>query len=273
MIGSLGRDRVHWLVLVALVAACNGAAAPLFLAVERQGVLAALLNTLGLSPIFWFVMFAAGVIAFEAGPESALRRADWAVLAVVFILALVPVVSAGSAAVLLGGLWLVASSRADSRGRRAGIVLLALTTSLIWGHLFLALLGDRIVSVDGRFVAWLAGTEAQGNLVGFSDGGKPMMIAYGCSSLHNLTMAIQFWVAITQLFRIPVSRNSLLVLAVAIFGNVLVNGVRLATIAHNREAFDYWHTGGGGTLFAWAAVVTVAVIVMLGSHVLAPRGI
>ncbi len=271
MIAPPGRDRVHWLVLAALIAASNGVAAPVFLAIEKQGALGALLNTFGVSPIFWFVMFIAGAIAFEPDRESPLRSADKWVLALILLLALIPVVSAGSAGVLLAGLWLASSGSSGSRARRSGLVLLALTTSLIWGHLFLAFLGDRIVSLDGQFVAWLAGTQAQGNLVGFNDGGKPMMIAYGCSSLHNLTMAIQFWVAITQLLRIPLSRGSLLLLAAAIAGNVLVNGLRLATIAHNREAFDYWHVGGGGTLFAWAAVITVAVIVMVGSHALAPR--
>ncbi|MFM5950726.1 MAG: archaeosortase/exosortase family protein, partial [Novosphingobium sp.] len=248
MILAPGRDRVHWLVIAALVAACNGVASPVFLAIESKGLVPALLNTFGLSPIFWFVMFIAAGIAFEEERESRLSRFDTGIVAAVLALAFIPIVSAGSAAVLLAGAWLTVSSAAGSRGRRAGIVLLALTTSLIWGHLFLAMLGDRIVSIDGRFVAWLAGTEAQGNLVGFSDGGKPMMIAYGCSSLHNLTMAIQFWVAITQLLRIPLGRGSLLVLAAAVVGNVLVNGVRLATIAHNRDQFDYWHTGGGGML-------------------------
>ena len=271
MILAPGRDRVHWLVVAALVAACNGVAAPVFLSVESKGLVPSLLNTFGLSPIFVFVMFIAAAIAFENEGESRLGRFDIGVLGLVLVLAFVPIVSAGSAAVLLAGAWLTFSSTAGSRGRRTGIVLLALTTSLIWGHLFLALLGDRIVSIDGRFVAWLAGTEAQGNLVGFSDGGKPMMIAYGCSSLHNLTMAIQFWVGITQLLRIPLGRGSLLVLAAAVIGNVLVNGVRLATIAHNRDQFDYWHTGGGGMLFGWIAVITVAAIVMMGSHALAPR--
>lgn len=271
MIALPGRDRVHWLVTAALLAACNGLAAPLLIAVQQRGLGGAVLGTFGINPIFWFALLVAGAIAFEPEAEDRLGQADLAVVVGVVALAVIPIVSAGSAGVLLAGGWLAWRGSTGSRARRSGLVLLALTASLIWGHFFLMFLGDRIVALDGSFVAWLAGTEARGNLVGFDDGGKPMMIAFGCSSLHNLTMAIQFWVAMTQLLKIPFGPRSLLVLLAAVLANVLVNGLRLATIAHNRSEFDYWHTGGGGTLFAWIAVATVATVVMMGCYALAPR--
>lgn len=271
MIAALGRDRSHWLALAAAVGACNGVAAPLLGAAGRQGVLATLANTGGINPVFWLAALIALMIAFEPEAEQPLTRADRTVTATVLALALTPVVSAGSAGVLLAGGWLWWTSRPGSRGRRTGLVLLALTTSLIWGHFALMFLGDRIVALDGGFVAWLAGTSARGNLVDFSDGGKPMLIAYGCSSMHNFTMAVQFWVAITQLLRIPFGWRSVMVMVAAIVANILVNGLRLATIAHNQAEFDYWHTGGGGTLFAWLAVLTVAAIVTLGCNALTPR--
>ena len=271
MMAMLGRDRAQWLVVAALVAACNGIAAPLLLAIERKGWLGALFDTGGVNPIFWFAGFVAAAIAFDCDIEDRLDRWDLLVVALVLALAFVPVVSAGSAGVLLAGAWLYLRSAAGSRGRRAAIVLLALTTSLVWGHLFLMFLGDRIVMLDGRFVAWLAGSSAEGNLVANVGGPGKILIAYGCSSLHNVTMAIQFWVAMTQLLRIPISARVVLLGLAAVVGNVLVNGLRLATIAHNPDRFDYWHTGGGGTIFAWAAVFTVAVIVMAGCHALAPR--
>lgn len=273
MLIGLGRDRAHWLVVAALVAACNGLAGSLFSAVARKGPVGALFDTGGINPIFWFALLVAGAIAFEPDEPVPSDRRDWVVIAAVLLLAALPVVSAGSAGVLLAAAWLGWTSPAGSRGRRAALVLLALTASLIWGHFALMFLGDRIVALDGGFVGWLAGTESQGNIVGFSDAGKPMMIAYGCSSLHNLTMALQLWVAMTQLLRIPFGWKSALVGLAAVVANVFVNGLRLATIAHNRESFDYWHTGGGGALFAWAAVVTVAAVVMLGCHALAPRRI
>ena len=131
--------------------------------------------------------------------------------------------------------------------------------------------GDRLVALDGRFVAWLAGTSANDNLVDFTTTGKPFMIAYPCSSMHNITMAIQLWVAMTQQLRIPIGLGALLVGLTAIVANILVNGARLTTIAHNRADFDYWHVGNGGTVFAWLAVFMVAIILMAGCYALAPR--
>lgn len=79
----------------------------------------------------------------------------------------------------------------------------------------------------GQFVAALAGTNANGNLVMFADGTKPILVGYPCSSMHNMTAAIMLWAAVTQLLRIPVGPHSLAICAVAMAGNVLVNGMRL----------------------------------------------
>ena len=272
MVSVFGRDRVQWLAVAALVAACNGISGSLLATFAREGLISAVFGTGGINPIFWFAMLAAGIIAFEPDRDAPLLTTpDRLVVAATFALALLPVVSAGSAGVLLAGGWLWLTGSQGSRSRRAGLVLLALTASLIWGHIVLMLIGERLVALDGSFVAWLAGTSATGNLVDFEDGGRPMMIAYGCSSMHNLTMALQFWVAMTQLLRIPIGPKSLLIALAAVLANIMVNGARLATIAHNRADCDYWHTGGGGTIFAWIAVITVAGVVMLGCNALAPR--
>jgi exosortase/archaeosortase family protein len=229
------------------------------------------LGTFGINPIFWFVLVVAVAIAFEADEAAPLRRGDGPVAGAVLLLALVPVNWAASAGVLIAACWLLLTSPRGSRGRRVGVILLALTASLIWGHIVLILLGDWLVWLDARFVSWLAGTQSQGNLVSFTAGGNPFAVAYGCSSMHNITMAIQLWVAMIQLLRIPIGLRVILVGLAAIVGNVLVNGLRLATIAHNRETFDYWHEGSGSVLFAWAAIFVVAIIIMFGCNALAPR--
>lgn len=273
MLWLLGRDRVHWLSVAAAIAACNGAGSLLLGALERKGLLGAIASTGGVNPIFWFALLVAVSIAFEAEAVRRASRIDALVIAAVLVLAALPVVTTGSAGVLLAGGWLVWTGKKVSRERRAGFVFLALTASLIWGHFALMFLGDRFVAMDGTFVAWLAGTGAQGNLVNFTDGGKPMLIAYGCSSMHNITMALQFWAAVTQLWRIPFGWGSALVALGAITANVFVNGLRLATLAHNQSEFDYWHNGGGGTLFAWFAVIAVVTTVTLGCHAISRQRI
>jgi exosortase/archaeosortase family protein len=273
MLHILGRDRVHWLVVAGLIAACNGMAINVLTSVKYQGIGGAILGAFGVNPIFWFVMFAAAAIAFEPGDVAPTRRVDSLIAGAVFAMALSPIVLAASAGLLLATGWLLMTSPRGSRGRRAALVLLALTTSLIWGPMVMTLFGDRLVSLDAQFIALLAGTRAQGNLVDFSTPGNPLMIAYGCSSLHNITMALQLWVAITQQLRLRIERRVIIIGLAAVIGNILVNGVRIATIANHRSEFDYWHHGGGGSIFGWLAVVVVAVIVVLGCHALAPRRI
>ena len=270
---TFGRDRVQWLAVVALVAACNGVSFNVLWAITQLGAGGALLNTFGVNPIFWFALLVAMAIAFEPDGAAPLRRGDTPVVAAVLLLAMVPVQWAGSAGVLLAACWLMLTAPRGSRAGRVGMILLALTASLIWGHLVLMFIGDGLVSLDARFVGWLAGTSSQGNLVDFTVGGDPIMITYACSSMHNITMAIQLWVALTQLLRIPIGPRAVLVGLAAIGANILVNGLRLATIVHNRESFDYWHEGTGSFLFAWLAIFVVAIITMLGCNALAPRRI
>ncbi len=271
MLKALGRDRIHWFVVVAVIAACNGYAAIIFDSIRQRGFIGALLAGFAVSPVFWFALLVAAVIAFAPDDVTPMRRGDGLIIAVMAILALLPIQAAAAVALLIAAIWMLLTSPRASRGRRVGAVLLALTTSLIWGHVMLMLLGDVLVRLDARFVAWLAGSTAHDNLVDFTSGGGNMMIAYACSSLHNMTMAIQMWVAMTALLRIPVGPKSLLVGLAAVVANVMVNGIRLTTIAHDRAAYDYWHIGAGGAMFAWLAVVVVAFVVMFGCYALAPR--
>ena len=271
MLNLLGRDRVQWLAVMAAVAGCNALSYHIIWTITHLGVGAALINTFNVNPIFWFVLFVATAIAFETDDAATPRRGDGAIAVTVLLLALVPVNWAASAGVLIAAIWLVATSPSGSRGRRVGIILGALTASLIWGHIMQILFGDWLVGLDARFVSWLAGTRSQGNLVDFTGGGNPFAIAYGCSSMHNITMAIQLWVAMTQLLRLRLGLRVVLVGFAAIFANIFVNGLRLATIAHNPANFDYWHGGSGGVMFAWLAIFVVTLIVMIGCNALAPR--
>ena len=228
-------------------------------------------------PVVWFALFALGMIAFER-PESTsaapvasdapLDNRDLMVLVPAVAAVLLPVPALSALAVLLTGCWLYRSGGAASRARRCGVVVLALTGVLIWSHVFFAAAGPQLMAADARFVMMLSGTEARGNLLDFASEGPPMLIGYACSSLHNITKAVLFWAAMTQLLRIPIGKGSLLVCLAAIAVNALVNALRLSTIAHNRESFDYWHLGLGGAMFAWAGVIAVLLVVAGGCHAL-----
>jgi hypothetical protein len=267
-------DRTSWLALATIVAGVNALATTLLDSFAR-GWVYTLLDLGGVNPALWFALFAIARIAAEPNsavdPAPAMTLLDWAVFASVLAAAFMPVPLVGAAGVLAAALWLLLRGRAGSRARRVGVVTLALTSTLIWGRAVLVLVGEPLLSLDAAFVAWLAGTHSQGNLVYFAGEAQPFVIGFACSSMHNMTLAVLFWASLTQLLQIPIDRRAVSLCLAAMGVNLLVNGLRLAMIAHNQHAYDYWHSGPGGSLFAWAGLAAVAVVVGIGCVKLADR--
>lgn len=245
------------------------------LASFARGWVTTLLDLGGVNPALWFALFAIGSIAAESDEaedaRSAMTALDWMVFVAVLGTAFIPIPLVGAVGVFLAGLWLLLRGQKGSRARRIGVVALALTSMLIWGRAVLVLAGGPVLSLDASFVAWLAGTTAQGNLVYFAGEAQPFVIGFGCSSMDNMTLAVLFWAAMTQLLRIPLDRRSVLLCVVAMGANLFVNVLRLTVIAHKQQYYEYWHSGPGGMLFAWAGLAVVAVIVGVGCVRLADR--
>ena len=269
-LAAFGRDRTHWLVSVAVLDAVN-ARAPEMSDHGSYFTATAISHNFG-SPVLWLAMIAAAVIAFAQGREpEPLRRGDGAIVLAGLVAALLPMPRAGALMVAAIGACLVLTALAGSRAWRAGVVLSALAGTLVWGHFVLALVGRFVLPIDGALAGLFGQVVQTGNVLRFPDSNETMVIADGCSSLHNVTVALLLWATLTQLLEIRLSRASLGVCLAAILANVAVNVVRLVTLVHHRAAFDYWHSGGGGALFAWAGLTASAVIVYGGCFALAPR--
>ncbi len=269
-LAALGRDRAHWLVSVAVLDAVN-ARAPEMVDHGSYFTATALSHNFG-NPVLWFAVAVAAMIAFTADARSEpLRRGDALAIGAGLIAALLPMPRAGALLVAAIGAWLVLSSSAGSRALRSGVVLSALAGTLVWGHLVLALAGRFVLPLDGALAGLFGQVVQDGNVLRFPGTGDLMVIADGCSSLHNVTIALLLWATVTQLLEIPVSRASLVVCAGAILANVAVNIGRLVTLVHHHGSFGYWHSGTGGALFAWAGLMASALIVYGGCYVLAPR--
>ena len=269
-LAALARDRVHWLVSVAVLDAVN-ARAPEMIDHGSYFTANALSHNFG-SPVVWFAIVAAAMIAFASNaPTEPLRRGDCLMIAAGLIAALAPMPRAGALMVAAIGLWLALAAPGRSRARRCGVVLSALAGTLVWGHLVLALVGRYVLPIDGALAGLFGHVVQTGNVLRFPGSDEMMVIADGCSSLHNVTLALLLWASLTQLLDIGLSRASLAVCLGAIVANVAVNVGRLITLVHHHGSFGYWHSGAGGALFAWAGLVASAVIVYGGCYALAPR--
>lgn len=266
---TFGEDRAQWLAVAGLVAAVN-AMSTAVLALVHTADFAEVFHEAGaLNPVVLFALFAVAAIAFENDGSdksaAALDRRDAVAVAAVLLLSAVPAPAFAGLAVTVAGAWLWQRGELGSRSRRAALVLLALSTRLLWGKFVLLALGDHLLALDAKLVGLIAGAQAAHNTVAV-EGGADVLIGYACSSMHNITQALLLWAAFTQLLRIPLGKASLLVGLLAVLANVAVNGIRLATIVARPDHFEYWHSGAGGGLFAWAAMIAAGLVVGIGCH-------
>lgn len=246
-----------------LLLALNGLITQISVAAHDYGWLPATLNLFNISAIVWLALSACVALLWAERPGTTVQRGDGFLLGLAVVVALVPIPVASSVLLTLLSGWGIASGTPGSAMRRASLIALSLTAFLLWGRIGLAWGAGPLLTADASFVGLLANTRSVGNAVFFADGTK-FLIAPGCSSLHGVSLALILWTSVVQHFAIALGRRVWWTLALAVFGSILVNGVRLSIIAWNPHDFGYWHTGGGGLLFGWIALGAIAAIVYAG---------
>jgi len=214
----------------------------------------------GISAIIWFAMYAALKIGIEGESEPISRR-DLAVVGIVVFLSFLPLFFAAKGAVLLAGAYLFATSQAGSASRRVSLILLALTGPLVWGRLLLNVFAAPILSLDAHIVAIVTGYDVRGNLISAP---VNFLIAGGCSSVHNISIAILLWATAAALFGIRLDRRYLGVGALMIAWMFVLNIVRLSLLGIFPDYFEYVHVGGGAVMFAWFDLIGAALLAGFG---------
>ena len=247
-----------------VLAALNAQADQIIADLSWQSPIDALLNLGGVSALMWAAMFAAWSIGGEG--HRALRGGlDMAVLGLVVLLSFVPLSYSAQVGLLLCGMYLLLTADGSNDAeRRAAIVLLALTGPLIWGRLLLRLFEAPILAVDAHLVGAAIGTTVQGNIVHFPDGSGRFVVGDPCSSVHNMSLAIVLWTTSAMLFRIRMDRSYVMIGIAMCSLMFVLNIVRLSMLGLFPTHFDYWHTGGGAVLFAWAGLIGATLLAGFG---------
>ncbi len=176
--------------LAAGVAAINGSWTNIENSFAGGGLGGLLVDTGGISAVVWFALYAVIAIAREeSGALPSFRWTDAAVVAMLILASLIPTPLPASFAVLLAGSYFLVLPATPAE-RRIGTILLALTGTLIWGKLLLEVIAPTLLlRLDTQLVGQLSGTPAIGNTIGFVGGGH-FIVAPGCSSLHNMSLAL-----------------------------------------------------------------------------------
>jgi exosortase/archaeosortase family protein len=252
-----------WLVLTATLNAFAGVALRI---VPEHGIAFALFELFGISAILWAALAAALALLHADESDDPPTRPDLLVAALVVIGALLPVAPASSAALTLLAGWMIIRSPGASAGRRAGIVALSLTASLLWGRVFLALFSRPLLDIDTWLAGRLVGVRAVGNTLVFIDGSGGIAVAPGCSSWQGMSLALVFWVTVNQWFGVRFGWKPLGWCLLALGATVLVNVVRIGAMVHFPAHLDAIHHGYGWYLAMWTSLLLVCAICLFGAR-------
>ena len=261
---SADGSRAQLFAIVGCVAAVNGFSGKIATAVYSQPIASAILDLGGVSAIVWFAIGTLITIASSSTNTSALSSADRAVLGLTLLLSFVPLNFAAAVGLLFCGAYLAVVSIRESAERRIALIMIALTGPLIWGRFLLALIGPFLLRADAQLAGLLAGASVQGNVVSLPGEHGNLYVALGCSSVHNMSLAVLLFVAVTQVLALRNTPLLLLTCAGAMLAMAAVNVLRLATLARIPEYFDLIHTGWGGSLFGAVSFMAAGAVIVLG---------
>lgn len=256
--------RTRLFAIIGCVAAVNGFSGKIATALYSQPIMIAVLDLGGVSAIVWFAIGALITISSASATTSMPSRTDKAVLGLTLLLSFVPLNFAAAIGLLLCGAYLAATSTSDSADRRIALVMIALTGPLIWGRFLLALMGPFLLRVDAILAGLLAGARVQGNVVSLPGQYGNLYVALGCSSVHNMSLAVLLFITVTQVLRLGYSPRLLLTCGAAMLAMAAVNVLRLATLARMPQHFDVIHTGWGGSLFGAISFVAAGAVIVGG---------
>ena len=260
-------DRTRIVAFATGLAAINGIAPNITAGLREHGVIGLTFSLAGVSAIFWYALCVVASIAAEPGDADPARRSDIAFAGLIGLLALVPSAWGGAIGVLLAGAFLWRRGNRDRRARRIGLVLLALTGTLLWGRILLVVVAPSLLETEAQLVAALAGVPSQGNSVAFAGDAGKFVIAPACSSLHNISLALILWASLTQALDLPATPRRVAVAVAGMGAMILVNAIRLAMIARFPAHFDSLHYGVGEQVFGWASLIVAGLVIGAGIYV------
>lgn len=265
LVGSWVDSRAWLFAIIGCVATVNGFAGKIAVAIHSQSLAVTVFDLGGVSAITWFAIGSLFTIASEGTARSGMKPHDKAVASLTLALSFLPLNFAAAIGLLLCGAYLAATSAKGSSDQRIAILMIALTGPLIWGRFLLALMGPFLLGLDARLAGILAGAPVQGNVVGLRGGGS-LYVALGCSSVHNMSLAVLLFVTLTQTLRLRYTPLLVLTGVGAALAMAIVNVLRLATMARFPQYFDLLHTGWGGTLCGAISFLAAGAVIAWGIH-------
>ena len=235
----------------------------------------AFLNDLCAVGIFQYLAWYAVLrLLGSSDPTTAARSQDVLVIATLCLLLFLPTTRSIWIAALGIAIYLWIFSGGDLRVRAAGTVLGALSVQEFWGHVFFNLVAVPLLHVETAVVGTLLetarpGTMWQDNVI-TGPNGFGIIVYTGCSSFHNLSLAMLCWLTVSKLRNQSWSNRDLVVGSAVGATIVLLNVMRLFLMAWDIDLYHYWHDGVGAEIFGIGASITILLISLFGSRSATP---
>jgi exosortase/archaeosortase family protein len=168
------------------------------------------------------------------------------------------------------GLFSWIRGRGDPKLRGAGVVLAALTIQEYWGHIVFDLFALPLLRAETAVVGTLVQTARAGTLwrdnVITGPSGFGIIVYSGCSSFHNLSLAMLCWLTVSRLRNQNWRSRDLLTACVISAAMIACNVMRLCLMAWSPDLYEYWHDGLGAQIFAVGASTMVLMLSLYGSR-------
>jgi len=258
------RDRVEWFAVFGLLDVANHLFATIRTSWHDFGPEGALVNIGGISAIILFAIYVIAAIGLKESDTDPGKPLDRLVLAGMAIAAFLPLAICASLALLASGLYLFLTSQPLTRSRQIGMMFLALTATMLWWKLPLEIMPKPFLDLDASLAGHLAGTRVSGNVIYNRGTSGGVVVFDGCSSLHNMSLAIVLWASLICVFDLRPTGARVLSGAIAVVAMAAINIIRLATMAYFPSDFEYLHTGFGGTIFSMASLIAAGSIIGYG---------
>lgn len=261
---ALSRGRLYGgLFLLAVLNAASGAAID---AVGDLGVVAALLALFNISAVVWMAL-AAGLALLWTDPDPApVRPLDLALAAGVGLAALLPLPTASGVMLTVAGLCAAVTAGRGSRLRRAAIIFVAVSGTLVWGKVLLTLFTRPVLELDSWLMGAVLGVHQEGNVVWREGGAVAAVVSTGCSSIHGVSIALVCWAVVCQYFEVPFDRRAVLTAVAAVLATMAVNMARIGGILVSPEWAHIIHDGWGATASMWITLALVTAICLFGAR-------
>jgi hypothetical protein len=250
-----------------LLGILNALAAVVFHALPSEGGWQAQVRDLNI------VVLATIVGLYLLRPQLGLpvRRGDWALVAVVAVLLLVPHRAASWLAVTSVALYAIARDRRSTSAVAAASVFLAIAASSFWGLVLLQAFGPTLLAWDAALAALLLGlleegaVERVGNVIVTSDQTMLIVLTW-CASLPNLLYGLLCWTVIARALR-PAWRRADGLALLAVGGLVVAaNTLRLALMGLSADSYEWVHGWVGGHVFNIGLLLVIAAIALCSTR-------